>query len=1085
MDGSDASAPTAAQPEIGSADEAGRAASRLSRWAVAAPFAAVLLGLIGQLTFGRAIIWTGDSFGFVYPGLLMAAGADAAGQLNGRNVGYPWLTSLVLPLGGLRALVTVQSIFAAAGLSALLLVLRTCIRNPFAFCGAGLLLALTVYASDSFVVYAQTINGDSLFGSLLAISLWLFLSGWRAAGSRRMGFLAGALGAAYAAYLVKPNSILTVVLCLAALVICAIRAPRSLLGRRVVAGLVALAVGVFAVQAWQARLAQKDADFGPRVLFCGHLDAVAFDLGEATPERRALKQALDRVRTDPRKWSALGYDADLCYYGQEAHDAIHAAAKSEGLDDGAWMTRRFALSTLRHPKAYVSGALHQIGFFLAHPNLEADLVYPSQMTDWDWTRLAPYERLIRAPRAELDRPIGSWMAQRHVLMAHLGKHLAGLVIRTLSLVALVSLLLAAVRLWRRRSVSGPVELAFLAASTFLAASVLSVALSFTFDIPRYAASFAPLTYLWWFIALAYLASVGREALATRGSPVSAHMSLASDGLVLTARWPDIGPLARGAERALGVTEAFASRVSQAVVTQWRVHETWVARVAQLVPMLLVLLYLWMQLRLGFPLLYTADSFGYVYPGMVIAAGDDVTGELGGRNIGFPLFSALVLPWRGFPGLVTAQAVVASLGLAGLVLVLRRMVRPAAAFAVVGGLLVLTVVASDSFVLNAQNLNGETMYGAALALALALFVMALTRRGSPRAGYLLGALAASYVTWLFKPNALLTIPLCGAALVAVAILDWRAILKPSLLIGLAAFIAFAGATYAYQSKAQPKDYDFGTRVLYCGHIDLVLPELGTATPQRRRLAQVLDAVRHSPPQGWITLGYDADGCFYGADAFAAIHAAAAAEGLSDKGWMGRQFQHSALHRPQVYAGEIWRQVVQYFRYPDGEADVTVSSSMSDVDWQRLTKYPRLIGMPRSAFKAEGRSWFATDHTLPRIGKRLIALASKSLAWVTGAATLLALLSLPGVWRRRTDATCELAALASSAFMLAVILTTAISYTFDVGRYASSFAPAAFAWWMVSVWYLAIGVWRFASRLRRALRRRAQPASNVAASAPFTR
>jgi hypothetical protein len=301
-----------------------------------------------------------------------------------------------------------------------------------------------------------------------------------------------------------------------------------------------------------------------------------------------------------------------------------------------------------------------------------------------------------------------------------------------------------------------------------------------------------------------------------------------------------------------------------------------------------------------------------------------------------------------------------------------------------------------------------------------------------------------------------------------------VLKPALLMGLAALAVFVGATYAFQSKAQPKAYDFGTRVLYCGHIDVVLPELGAA-PQQRKLAALLDAARHAPPLGWVAMGYNADRCFYSQPVFDAIHAAASAEGLTDKAWMAKQFRSGVLHHPLVYAGEIGRQVLQYFRHPAPEVDVTMSSRMPDDGWAQLQKYARLIRLPQSAFDIDARSWFALSHpSLAGIGKTVIGVISNSLAWSTAGAVLAALVSLFARWRRKQDLAPELVVLASSAFMMAVILTTAISFTFDVGRYASSIAAPAFAWWLCCIAYLTLTLWRSAGA---AWRRRRRPVAAV--------
>jgi hypothetical protein len=514
----------------------GLSASRLlGRLPVALPFLAVLAGLIGQLTVGRAVVWTGDSFGFTHAGIL-AAGESPARHLAGRNLGYPLLTALLLPLGGLRALVTFQSVAAACGHAALLMVLRVLLRNRWAFCAVGLAAALIAYASDHVVVYAQTLNADSLFGSFLVMALLSFLLAWRRTGPAQAGLMIGALALSYCAYLVKPNGILVIGVCLAGLALIAWRSPRLFLNRSVASGLMAVAAMMAVAQGYQSRWKDPNTNFGAGMLFAAHLNLIDFDLDRTTPEHRALHEQSDKVLNDPRKWTALGFDADLCYYGQECQDAIRAAAKADHADPGAWMMRQVLASLARHPKAYAVKVAHQTAFFFAHPDLETELVYPGAISDADWDRIAPYARLVRFPRAELDRTVGSWFAERHLWLSHLGKQMLHFMLWSLPIVAIAATLTSAVRVVRRRKVEGPLEQALVSVTTFVMAAVLSVALPFTFDIPRYAASFALLTYLWWIVGVLYLVSFA-VSLAHRVG--SLRVRFGEHSIEFTLAWPGL------------------------------------------------------------------------------------------------------------------------------------------------------------------------------------------------------------------------------------------------------------------------------------------------------------------------------------------------------------------------------------------------------------------------------------------------------------------------------------------------------------------------------------------------------------------
>jgi hypothetical protein len=482
--------------------------------------------------------------------------------------------------------------------------------------------------------------------------------------------------------------------------------------------------------------------------------------------------------------------------------------------------------------------------------------------------------------------------------------------------------------------------------------------------------------------------------------------------------------------------------------------------ATAVPFAAVLLFLALQWTWGRSVLYGPDSFGYVQAGLLIDSGGDITGQLGARNIGYPLFAAAVMPFGGFKVLVAAQAVLAAAALASLLWVARRLVRSALAFMLIGLGLAITIVSSDSFVLYSQYLTGDGPFCAALAVTLVLLVEALNQRGPRRAGLLLASVAAAYMTLLFKPNAALALPFCAAVLLVTAALDRRSFLDHRVLAGAMALALMIVGAQVYQKKAQSIDHDFGTRTLYCDHLDVVLPELNSTKPETRNLAAVLTEVR-STPGGWPVMGYNADGCFYGSESYAAIHAAAVAEHMTDRAWMAQQFRRGVLHRPTVYAAKIWHQTLHYFQDPDPEIDSQLAGHMPDSDWPRLRAYSRLIGMDRAEFEVKESSWFATRrHTLPAFGKRVIHLIGRSLLAVTTIATALALMNLALQWRRGAALAAEVNVLTISGFMLAVVLTTAASHSFDVGRYAGTLAPLTFVWWLAGLSYLATLVWRLA-------------------------
>ena len=501
--------------------------SRVAVVPAVAPFLAVLVGLIGQLTYGRAVVWTGDSFGFVHAGMMLAAGQDPAAHLEGRSLGYTLVTALALPLGGLRALVTIQSVAAAASLVAVLGLLRGLLRGRWVFCGVGLATVLMAYACDSFVVYAQTLNADSLFGSALTVSFVLLCATLQRRGEAAIVAMTAAFAFAYASYLLKPNALFVIPIYGLALVWTLWRGRWSVLKFGSFVSLAVLLAIICVSQAYQSKWKNPEINFGAGVLYAAHMDLINRDLDLSKPAQRDLHAIVDEVLQGP-KWAILGLNADHCYYDARCQAAIRAAAGADNLKPGPWMMRRFLMAVVRHPFAYSHKVLKQSFYFLRHSNEVVDLVYPSAISDEEWDQILPYDHLVRFHRDELDRQVGSWVAERARFISFAGKHMVGLMRRTLPLTLLISLAAAGLG-WRHRRLN-VVQTAFLAAATVVLACVLSVAASMTFDIPRYAASFAVLTMLWW--TLGWLWST--HWLIEQGL---VRLETCTNGFDLHVRWP--------------------------------------------------------------------------------------------------------------------------------------------------------------------------------------------------------------------------------------------------------------------------------------------------------------------------------------------------------------------------------------------------------------------------------------------------------------------------------------------------------------------------------------------------------------------
>ncbi|MGZ3278360.1 MAG: hypothetical protein ACXU82_09555 [Caulobacteraceae bacterium] len=479
----------------------GRLWRQLAAWA---PFVAVAAYLIGQLSQGGSILYTGESYGYVAGGLIMAAGHDVTGQISDRNIGYPLLSALLTPHGGFRALVVAQAFLAAGGLVALLVVLRAFAQNVFVFAVAGLLAVLMAVSSNAFPLNAQTINAESPFAAFLALALMFLVLASSRDGRSRLWLLLGATASAYVCLLFKPNALLVLPLCGGALVVALVAAPLRTLNWRLIAAAALFAVATMSIGSLQHRAQRADWDFGPRMLFCSHLDQEVVGL-PATPEGVRLKAVLQNIKAAGATggYPLLGYNPDDCFYPVEPREAVHAAAAAAHMTDRDWMQHQFIRSIVRHPLTYARQILRQYRGFFANPDGEANIIGHSRVADIDPPRLAPYAALIGAPLTTLNGDVDSWFARELPPLAQFGKAWLGLADEALMGAILVATLVALRNLVIRRRMT-TLERAFLAFTLFMLANITSVSAAYTFDAPRFASAFAQLTIVWLLAALLFI-----------------------------------------------------------------------------------------------------------------------------------------------------------------------------------------------------------------------------------------------------------------------------------------------------------------------------------------------------------------------------------------------------------------------------------------------------------------------------------------------------------------------------------------------------------------------------------------------------
>lgn len=485
-------------------------------------FCAAMLGAFGWNTVVRPmpLLFGDDSFTFVFPGVLWHAGESVAGQST-RDVGYAALTALALRLGSLRAIPQLQLLGVLVGIAGLLGVLflmlgplaarLACI--PAGTLSASACALVAVYGvmlagNDAFVLDIYRALAEALHFLPTALALLFFVLGWVASPPvRRLVSMVLAVFAADLSVAVKPHSSLVLALCVLGFLTTAVSARRGFRSPAILALFALSAALVVSVHRFDAWVTPAGFDFGPKLLFCNHLDVAEPVFEASTPERARVKEQIEStLRHAHPDWPLLGYHGDTCTFGDPFNRAMAAAARAEGLEPPAWEGREFAKAVVHNPIGYARAVWKQLAFALANPVVGTDGSGQGVITEREWRTFEPYAASIGTPRGAFDVAISSWVPAAFPEVAALGKALLGVVTATFAPVVLGATLAAAAVLFRLRTRGGvQAEVVLLAVAAFTAAFVLTPALAHTFDVHRYLTDVLPFSLLWWTMGVAYAA----------------------------------------------------------------------------------------------------------------------------------------------------------------------------------------------------------------------------------------------------------------------------------------------------------------------------------------------------------------------------------------------------------------------------------------------------------------------------------------------------------------------------------------------------------------------------------------------------
>ncbi len=471
------------------------------------------------------------------------------------------------------------------------------------------------------------------------------------------------------------------------------------------------------------------------------------------------------------------------------------------------------------------------------------------------------------------------------------------------------------------------------------------------------------------------------------------------------------------------------------------------------------------------ILVQPDSYGYIEPGLRLADGQSLAGA-SIRDLGYPILTFLAVRLGSITDLVPIQFGMILTALACMLFVLsiffasllrqegfqagRVPLLLTVGLSVVGVLYVLLLFSHDGFVINIYSFMAEAPHALPMAASLLALVSGWASPNRRRR-IVLFALStdAAFVSTVVKPSSLLTVVFCAACLLGACVMHRRHLRSASVIATLVLSVVLIGSLRQIDSWATPHDADFGAKVLFCNHLDVVDGHIAPTTPERARIKEMIARVFSLGPHGWPEQGYDGDQCTFSQDFTDAIIAAARAESTSTREWQMHEFVASVLAHPLRYARHSGRQLLHFLRYPLDEFDQRAESHVTDADWGHLQTYGVMRQIPRDRFDAVVPNWFGD--LAPELSHALkdgLKLMASTFAIVAGASTLLAFWRVFRVYREDTLRS-EAILLAVFGFTMALPLTVALSHTFDVGRYSVDILPFTGLLWCMGIVYLLRG------------------------------
>jgi glycosyltransferase involved in cell wall biosynthesis len=442
------------------------------------------------------ILWP-DSYGYLAPSLSALSGGDFT-HVHGRGFVYPLVVyGSLLAFDNLSGLIYVQAACYFATL-VLLITLLWVFRTGSIVAGAlSFLLAVVYLGYAPLTDLIQAVMAEVFWSFLAVLSTAALILAQRVkSGATFVVLMAVSLYASSANFLVKPQwlfaaAFLTFVW-LIVLFTAELRAKWTML--LAMAALVTSTLVVPEICLAAKYDARSSSLFAPKTLFCNHADIIVrasaddpgFWAGQpAEFAQDTMTKLQATVALGPRGWPLLGFDGDVCMYGENNPDALVRRQFSDDLPSmRAFYLSTFLRAVAAEPLAYGRKIGWQMWSVLQQPFQDADLQIEASDNHMHERSLHPELARIYPP---LQGTVQGFMARylpyrisvriRQAIESHLWLPVLGIIF-------------AFALVMRRNSWNPLFAIAVLTGAWF--AESLTAAASHSFDAARYRWMGAPL-----------------------------------------------------------------------------------------------------------------------------------------------------------------------------------------------------------------------------------------------------------------------------------------------------------------------------------------------------------------------------------------------------------------------------------------------------------------------------------------------------------------------------------------------------------------------------------------------------------------